>query len=483
MMAMGAEGTPWRPARLFFLVVALLLLTAFSGNPFFGAEMLARAGDQHYAAGEFTFALRVYGQARADLGWRADFSMRLGQANEALHRWDDAREAYAAASRARWTEARALAGLTRIALAEGDTYSAARLWERAAHYAGSDAEVVAGYAHFLWQQGEFAKARDVVARWLHLSPSDAEARYRMGVLALLEGNAAEAETHLQITAQGPGGARSTAAAMLEALHGGYEPDSVEFYLRIGVALLGLGEYRPARLLFQKAREQTPDSPVAGAYYAYCLALAGDEAGAMGILRDVAHSSPDYPLVWYFLGELERRAGRPAEAKSRYLRLLKLDPENSAACVALGDISASEGALAEAEAWHQKAVKFSPDDGQFALALARFYVDRLVSVRDKGTTVAKKAAELLPGDPAAHDVLGWAYFLSGDLASAKHALEAAVRLDGRSAAARYHLGSVYYAWGNRENAIYHLTRAVDAGPDGRYAALARDLLRNMRANPE
>jgi tetratricopeptide (TPR) repeat protein len=472
---MNARSTPWKPARLFPLVVVLLILSTSLGDPFAEAAAWVRTGDQHFALGEYTFARDAQEQARALLPTRASVLLRLAQSTEALHRWDEALRHFGAATACPWARGRARAGLARIAAEVGDTYQTARLWEQAVSAGRNDPEVLGGYARFLWQRGEFEQAQSALDRWLQLRPEDADACYFMGIARLLGGDASGARASLRCAAQG---GASGATPLLAALSHEDAPGSPDFCLRMGVALLSIGENGSARLLFGQARSLAPDSPVAGAYYAYTLSLAGDDAGALGILRDVARLWPSYGLVWYFLGEVEGKAGRFVEAREHYARLLALDPKNSAACAALGDTYAAEDRFAEAEAWYQKAVEFSPQDGRFWLAQARFYVERLHGAAIQGVASARKAAQLLPDDPAAHDVLGWALFLSNDLTGARGSLERSLQLDGRSASVQYHAGSLYYALGDRAKALYHLTRVLDLEPAGRYADLAGDLLRAL-----
>jgi superkiller protein 3 len=151
-------------------------------------------------------------------------------------------------------------------------------------------------------------------------------------------------------------------------------------------------------------------------------------------------------------------------------------------VALGDTYAAEDRFAEAEAWYQQAVELSPQDGRFWLALARFYVERLQGAAVQGVAAARKAAQLLPNDAAAHDALGWALFLSNDLTGARESLQKALQLDDRLASAQYHAGSLHYALGDGGQARYHLTRVLDLEPAGRHADLARDLLRGLMQRP-
>ena len=462
-MAKGRIG--WRAG---FVALILVALAFAAQDPLAGVARQVQAGDRHLRAGEYTLARQAYEQAAAVLPGRATILLRLGAAQNALEEWDGARESLAQAAARSWTRARALAGL---AEAEEDTYRAGCLWAEAVRAGWSDPQVLGRYAEHLWRRGEFGQAQPIVSRSLRLAPRDEKARVRAGILLLLDDKPEDAAALVR-------GVES-AVPLTAALSAGDPPGSPGFYLRVGVALLSMGEHRAARALFGRARDLAPDSPVAQTYYAYCLHLDGDDAGALGLLRDAASRWPAYPLVWYFLGEVERAAGHYAAARAHYATLLNLDPKNAAACVALADAYAAENLFTEAEAWYTKATELSPQDGRFWLALAQFYTEHLAGVAGNGVAAARKATALLPDDPAAHDALGWALFLSNDLAGAREALETALRLDGASPAVQYHAGSLYYALGDRARATYHLTRVLDVQPRGRFAALAEDLLRRLK----
>ncbi len=455
----------WRAAAL---ILILPVLTCAARDPFSDAGRLVAMGDAHMRSGEYTLARQAYAEAISALSSRPALCLRLGTAQAALHEWEEATQSLALAANAPWTRARALTGL---AAAEEDAYRAGCLWADALRAGWNDPHVLGRYVDMIWRRGDFAQSQPALGRWLRLAPSDEKARLRAAILRVLEDNPQAAMVLLRgMDAGGP---------LRAALSVGDAPGSPEFYLRAGVALLSTGEHRAAQVLFGRARDLAPDSPVAQTYYAYCLHLAGDEAGALGLLRDAAARWPSYPLVWYFLGEAERDAGNFAAARAHYGTLLRLDPKNAAACVAMADTYAAENLLHDAEAWYVRATEYAPQDGRFWLALARFYVEHLAGVGGNGVAAARKVVSLLPEDPAAHDTLGWALFLSNDLDGARAALDTALRLDSNDPSVQYHAGSLYYALGDRAKALYHLTRVLDVQPEGRFADLARDLLRQLR----
>lgn len=469
---------PLRPHRLFLLVLALLLLTASAGRPFAEQEALVAAGDAHLPRGEFTFAREAYRQADFQHPNRPDLLLRMGEAAEGLHLWEEAGAAYEGALRYPWTEARAAAGLARVALAEGDTFRASKSWARAIDKGESDPTVVWAYARYLWQARGLEDAAPWLERLLTLAPAHSEARYYAGIVALWRGHTGEAREHLRLASVAGSPVAAHAKLLLRVADSDAISDARDFVLRAGVALLQAGETKAARLFFQRARDLDPKSPVAEAYLGYSLLADDDGATGRGVLREVRRRAPDYPLVWYFLGEAERMQGHIAEARDCFLRVLELDPENSGACAAVAGTYMAANAFAEAEPWLYKAVELAPDDGRFWLSLAQYHVGRMVDVAGNGLAAARKAAELLPDDPAARDTLGWALFLTGDVRGAQAELERAAALESQNAAVQYHLGSVYYALGDRELARYHLTRALDAEPQGRYCELAKDLLHRI-----
>jgi Flp pilus assembly protein TadD len=140
-------------------------------------------------------------------------------------------------------------------------------------------------------------------------------------------------------------------------------------------------------------------------------------------------------------------------------------------VGLGQYLAAEEVLAEA-------VKGSPKDLTLHLALVRFYTDHTFRVADRGLAAARAAAAVAPDDPQVRDLLGWMYFLAGDLKQAHLHLASALRLDPELVSAIYHLGMLHRALGEEEAARFAFLRVVDLDTDGFYRDRAQIALREL-----
>ena len=100
------------------------------------------------------------------------------------------------------------------------------------------------------------------------------------------------------------------------------------------------------------------------------------------------------------------------AQAALWQALLLDPENAAFRVEMGEAFVDQPDYAAAEEWFQGAVEVAPSDVAFHLVLVHFYLDHLYRIEEGGLPAAQTLVELAPNDARAHDLLGWAYLLSG-----------------------------------------------------------------------
>ena len=164
---------------------------------------------------------------------------------------------------------------------------------------------------------------------------------------------------------------------------------------------------------------------------------------------------------------------------RFWRAVNLDPTNAALCVDLAQTYLEEHEYVAAEGWFQAAVQREPDDARFQLILARFYVDHIYKVEEEGVPAALRAVELDAESAMAHDVLGWAYHLTGRWREAETHLQRALALEPDLARAHYHLGVVYAARGDVEAARREYQRAIDLDSEGFYRQRAEKALEELR----
>jgi Tfp pilus assembly protein PilF len=77
--------------------------------------------------------------------------------------------------------------------------------------------------------------------------------------------------------------------------------------------------------------------------------------------------------------------------------------------------------------------------------------------------------MAPNDPAAHDLLGWAYFLAQEDAEAEVNFDRALALDPTLASAHYHLGRLRSRQGRFDEAALAYRRAHSYDWDGQLAS--------------
>lgn len=87
--------------------------------------------------------------------------------------------------------------------------------------------------------------------------------------------------------------------------------------------------------------------------------------------------------------------------------------------------------------------------------------------DTAIEMSIRAIELEPDNAAYLDTAGWIYFKSGDLDNALHYIRLSVETGNASAEVFEHLGDVYNAMDDNENAIKWWNKAFDLDPDRTY----------------
>jgi tetratricopeptide (TPR) repeat protein len=207
-------------------------------------------------------------------------------------------------------------------------------------------------------------------------------------------------------------------------------------------------------------------------YAY-LGQAFDELGwanwAKVALQYALQLTPQSPVVQTLMGLYWDRHGASTLARHYYERAYSQDRNNVALCLEIAATYVTEGEYTAAEAWLLSAVDIAPNDPQVWKTIAHFYLDLGIDVKDSGFMAATKLLELAPNDAQAHDLMGWAYYLTEQDTLAGTSLHQALALNPMLASAHYHLGRLYARQGRHAEASEHLHRAADYDVEGRLAA--------------
>ncbi|HHL21728.1 MAG TPA: tetratricopeptide repeat protein [Aliiroseovarius sp.] len=446
------------------LGILLLGLTPYP-RAFTGAMRQAEA---QRAATAYGAALEAYRRAahldrRSPLPWQG-----MGEVLLIQHRFTEATAALREAERL-GGGLEAILALGRSYAGRGDWAAATQTWLRAQAQAPDDARIPSALAEAATAQGQFDQARSFVTEALRLDPADRRACALAGRLAL-------ADDRERAAAWFRCAGDEDMLTVLEAVRAA--PDPARADLLLGAAFLQRGKLALARRHFERRLAAAPDDAETLAYLGHTLDRQGETAAAGETLRRAVELDPDSALAYYFLGLHERLVGNLADAQAALWQAYLRDRENAALRAEMAETFVALSDYASAEEWYQGAVEVAADDIEFHLLLVHFYLDHLYRVVEGGLPAAQAAVELAPADARAHDLLGWAYYLSGDAAAGEKSLRRALELDPRLVSAHYHLGRLYAALGQRDLARDHLQRAADLDTEGFFRAGAEAALMDL-----
>ena len=467
----GLRSWPW--IRLIILVGALLLagLDAEDRRPL----AFLHQGDAHRARKEYWLARQSYWQAGLFRPRSPLPSLGVGEVYLEQKRYPLAVGALTLAVRLAHAgtlpEQQARLGLAEAYAGLGNYPKATILLHRILALDPENIEARCQLGKFHIATADFTKAQEEFETILASFPDEPRAHYYLGLLLALK-EPGEAASHLEKAAT------AEAGEMLKALRKARtEEDEAQAAAIIGSACFNLEEWTLARRAFEEALRIRPDFPEAHAYLGRTLARLGDEKTALRHLRRAVYLAPNYALGRYFLGMFHRQQGRIVPARIQFRRVLELDPENAAICVEMARTYIDERNYPKAENWLNRAVELEPGKAEFYLILAHFHLD-LLFAPEKGLEAARRAVELEPENAAAHDLLGWAYYLLGKRTEAEMALKEALRLNPDLPSVHYHLGALFAWRGVLHKALYEYQRAIDLDPEGLYGQRAQEMIQEL-----
>ncbi len=438
-------------AALGLLVGGFVIL---AGSELFLAQQAAGVQDWRSAA-------QHYRAAAAFLPWQADLWSQAGRHSLAAGDY-----ALAVQDLTRAEPAGARSGADWLLL--GDAYrglfdyaNAETAWTRAIAAGQTDASVYRRLLDIHQQMADYpAEAEDRKALAL-VEPASAENYLRLGkLLCALEPEASMVYLE-QVAALSDQPAAAQAVRLQQAVRSGLLSEEPGFvFLETGRALAGLGEWDLARTALHTAVDRSPGLAEGWAYLAEMYQQGEDKnmADAQAALEKAARLAPDSLAVNALWALFWQRQGKAAQALPYLEKCAQLEPANPLWLVSIGQAQADLGDIQAAEGYFRSAAALSPAEPEYQRLLAEFFIQYQIKIDDAALPAAREAARLSPQDPAAQDVLGQALFLSGDLAGALQAYQAALALDENYAPASLHLAVLYTEQGQTELARQALQKA-------------------------
>nr|WP_320147917.1 tetratricopeptide repeat protein [uncultured Anaeromusa sp.] len=285
------------------------------------------------------------------------------------------------------------------------------------------------------------------------------------------------------------------------------PEDVQPYWLLGVALAEAGELEKAVAALFRATSLKPDFWEAYFYLGLCLKGMGRLDGAEACLRKVLTLQPNHAESYNNLGLILNEAGQLLEAESCFLVALELTPDSAELCNNYGVLKFKSHLLAEAVHWFRKAIDLQPEYVQACnnLGLALKDSDK----PEEACEWFRRALEIQPNYGEAHNNLGLvlkdlqeltkaevhfrkaielrrehegAYnnlFLllkdAGRLEEAEACLRQGIAVKPEHALFYYHLGNFVQDLGRLEEAIAAHEKALALQPEYQEAAYALGLI--------
>jgi tetratricopeptide (TPR) repeat protein len=148
--------------------------------------------------------------------------------------------------------------------------------------------------------------------------------------------------------------------------------------------------------------------------------------------------PDFPLVYYQLGEVAAQRGQWRQAQKWFARMLNVESRMWFGHQALGRAFAADGKLDQAEKHLSESIRLEPNDPESHYQLGRVY-----SARGQASEALKsfhRAVDLNPGSARYRFALGIVLRRRGDVEGANREYKAAVERD-----ANWRLAAAQSAW--------------------------------------
>ncbi|MBK9944167.1 MAG: hypothetical protein IPP13_21405 [Kouleothrix sp.] len=234
---------------------------------------------------------------------------------------------------------------------------------------------------------------------------------------------------------------------------------------LGQIYLGARLYPLAEAQFAAVPSTSTSGPAAAAYAAYTRWSAGDRAEGQRQLKQLVARYPGEPRLRALLALVLLAARDDAGARAQLDMLQSLAPRAPDTLLAWGQWYTVQHDYAAAADAYMRARRVAPSGqrGDYALALARFYIDTEFQACAAGVPAAEEATQVQAQSPQAWAALAAARLGCGDAPGAQAAAVRALAIDAADAEAAYYLGRALAALGDAVGARQALVQAADAAP--------------------
>jgi protein O-GlcNAc transferase len=301
---------------------------------------LYRCGLLELQDGHPVAALALLEQATAAVADEPRYQFVLGQALQALRRWDKAIAAYEAALNLQpdFLDAWNNLGICRQRCRQ--LPQAAAAYRRALTLEPANGGVMANLGTVLREMGELTEAAELLRAAADLEPAVASHAVNLGIVFWNQGNYSQAERILN-----------------QALT--RNPHDADAAFNLGNALHGQGRCREAIDRYRQAAELSPEHTDAFINLGNVHAEIGEFAEAMKTYDAALRVRPDSVVALNNTACLMRTLGRIDDAEATLHRALRLDPGNAVLHDTIGNVYKDAGDLDAAIASFRQSLALDP----------------------------------------------------------------------------------------------------------------------------
>jgi tetratricopeptide (TPR) repeat protein len=223
------------------------------------------------------------------------------------------------------------------------------------------------------------------------------------------------------------------------------------------------QYDSAQQRVQQQIGQNPKAVPLQLLLAQVQIKRGDTNQAESTLKQTIAMAPDSQQAYFMLAELYAAAHENQKALADLSAALAKNPKDVGALLLMGMTYNAEKDYDHARDAYEKLLAVATNNVMALNNLAFLYSQNLGQL-DKGYQLARRARDLAPADPSTADTLGWILYQQGQYSSALSLLqESAGKMDS-APQVQFHLGMTYYVMGDEANARTALQRALQISQD-------------------
>ena len=336
-------------------------------------------------------------------------------------------------------------GLAALRQNQDDTTAADSLYKMVAYKNWDDARLLSIISERFLDLQDVDMALDITRRIIELYPDDYIFQRRYGLLLF------GIEQY------------DKADSVFQAISNMVDDDAIAYYYRGRIAQHA-EEYPLAESLYVKAVAY--DDTLIGSWVNLAFVrdtLYGEES-SMATLDSAYDACPNDSLeAVFYKGTLLSRREKFPEAIGFYERILAVQPDDYEVNFNLAAAYERSDQYLKAEKIFKKLLEQEPDDPVVLNYLGYMYADRGIRLKEAEKLIAR-ALKISPNNGAYLDSYAWVMYKLGKYNEALEYQIKALEAQGDDAILLEHMGDIYFALNNIQQAQYHWEKALELNPD-------------------